>query len=58
MFDIRRPENMTPERQSRLIRLVQELNREQVDKYPLDRELEARIANYELAARMQMEAAR
>jgi hypothetical protein len=56
MFDIRRPENMTPERQARLIRMVQELNREQVNQYPLDRELEARIANYELAARMQMEA--
>jgi hypothetical protein len=56
MFDIRRPGEMTPERQARLLHLIQGLNREEAARYPLDQELEARIANYELAAKMQMEA--
>src|SRR5205807_7134759 len=56
MFDIKRPDNITPERQVRLIQMMKELNRENLARYPLDQDLEARIANYELAARMQMEA--
>jgi hypothetical protein len=56
MFDIRRPADMTPERQARLLHLIQGLNREEAARFPLDQELEARIANYELAAKMQMEA--
>jgi len=56
IYDIKRPENMTAEKQSRLLDLVKQLNQEQKREHPLDQELEARIANYELAARMQLEA--
>ena len=56
IFDIKRPENMTLDRQTRLLEMVKKLNQEQKAQYPLDREFESRIANYELAARMQMEA--
>src|SRR5882724_9289642 len=56
IFDIKRPENMTLEQQVKLLDTVRQLNRQQKENYPLDQELEARIANYELAARMQMEA--
>jgi hypothetical protein len=58
IFDIQRPEGMTEERQARLLAMVKKLNREQKAQYPLDQDLESRIANYELAARMQMEALR
>ena len=37
--------------------MIEELDRQQKARYyPLDQELESRIANYELAARMQLEA--
>ena len=36
--------------------MISGLNREQKKAYPLDQDLESRIANYELAARMQVEA--
>jgi hypothetical protein len=58
IYDIKRPENMTEDRQSRLLSMVNELNREQKTRFPLDADLEARISNYELAARMQVEALR
>lgn len=58
IFDIKRPAGMTEDRQSRLLAMVKQLNREQKTEYPLDQDLESRIANYELAARMQMEALR
>lgn len=56
MFDIRRPQDMTMEEQAELLRVVQGLNRAQKKAYPLDQDLESRIANYELSARMQIEA--
>jgi len=56
IYDIKRPENMTAEQQARLLDTVSQLNRHQNKEYALDQELEARIANYELAARMQVEA--
>ena len=56
IYDIQRPDGMTPERQQRLLDMVKQLNREQKSEYPLDQDLESRIANYELAARMQLEA--
>ncbi len=58
IYNIKRPESMTEDQQSRLLRMVNELNREQKASHPLDQDLEARIANYELAARMQLEALR
>ena len=58
IFDIKRPAGMTEDRQSRLLAMVKQLNREQKAEYPLDQDLESRIANYELAARMQLEALR
>jgi len=42
--------------QAELLKVVQGLNRVQKKAYPLDQDLESRIANYELSARMQIEA--
>ena len=56
MFDIKRPKEVTVEQQVQLLEAVAALNRAQKKAYPLDQELETRIKNYELAARMQMEA--
>jgi hypothetical protein len=56
MFDISRPKDMSEDEQSRLLDIVKGLNRRQKQAYPLDQDLESRIANYELAARMQLEA--
>src|SRR4030095_368988 len=53
IYDIKRPDNMSETQQRRLLDMVGELNRQQKAQfYPLDQDLEARIANYELAARM------
>jgi hypothetical protein len=56
MYDITRPKDMPAEQQTQLLDMIAGLNRQQQKAYPLDQDLEARIANYELAARMQMEA--
>jgi hypothetical protein len=57
IFDLVPPKDVTGEQQSRLLRLVNNLNRQQKkEHYPLDEDLEARIKNYELAARMQLAA--
>lgn len=56
IYNISRPEGMSEDRQRRLIEAIQQLNREQKSDRPLDTDLESRIANYELAARMQLAA--
>jgi len=57
MFDIARPKDVTAEEQRGFLRLVNDLNRAQKKQgHARDVELEARIANYELAARMQLAA--
>jgi Protein of unknown function (DUF1501) len=56
MFDIKRPRDMSGDQQAELLQIVEGLNRVQKKAYPLDQDLEARIANYELSARMQIEA--
>jgi hypothetical protein len=57
IYDIRRPDGVSPEQQKRFLSMVEDLNRIQKgDSYVLDQDLESRIANYELAARMQVEA--
>jgi uncharacterized protein (DUF1501 family) len=56
IYDVKPPENLTEERQQRLLELVRKLDRKQNAAYPMDQELESRIANYELAGRMQVEA--
>ncbi|MFN7919407.1 MAG: DUF1501 domain-containing protein [Bryobacteraceae bacterium] len=58
IFDIKRPESMSADEQQRLLHTVNALNREQRGSHALDQDLESRIANYELAARMQVEALR
>ena len=58
MFDISRPKDMSQGDQERLLDIVKKLNQRQKQHYPLDQDLEARIANYELAARMQLEASK
>ena len=57
MFDIKRPKDMSAGQQAELLDVISSLNRRQKKSYPLDQDLESRIANYELAARMQLEAA-
>src|SRR6202795_2396087 len=56
IYDIKRPESMSLDQQRRLLNMVEGLDRHQNKAYPLDQDLESRIANYELAARMQVEA--
>jgi hypothetical protein len=57
IFDIRRPETVSADQQRRFLNMVEELDRVQkAQSYVLDQDLESRIANYELAARMQLEA--
>lgn len=56
MYNIKPPEGMTDEKQQRLISAIKKLNREQAADRPLDQDLEARIANYELVAKMQLAA--
>jgi uncharacterized protein (DUF1501 family) len=47
---------MSLDQQKRLLSMVEDLDRVQDSPYLLDQDLESRIANYELAARMQVEA--
>ena len=56
IFDIKRPDSMSVDQQRRLLDTVEALDRVQKGQYPLDHDMESRIANYELAARMQLEA--
>ncbi len=58
MFDIRRPEDVSLDDQTRVLDAVQALNQAQMQakNVQFDHEFEARIKNYELAARMQVEA--
>ena len=56
IYDIKRPESMTGDQQRRLLDLVEGLDKVQNSPYLLDQDLESRISNYELAARMQVEA--
>jgi len=56
IYDIKRPDDMSSDQQRRLLNMVEDLDRQQKTLYPLDQDLESRIANYELAARMQLEA--
>lgn len=56
IFDIQRPKEISATQQDKLLSLMKQLNQEQKAYFPLDQDLESRIANYELAARMQMEA--
>ena len=56
MFDIQRPKDLSAAGQASLLAAIQGLNRAHKARYPLDQDLESRIANYELAARMQLEA--
>src|SRR5262245_56908826 len=57
LFDVARPKEVSEEEQRSFLRLVNDLNRIQKrEKYSREQDLEARIANYELAAKMQLEA--
>lgn len=58
IFDIQRPEAISENQQQQLLGMLKDLNQEQRRERPLDQDLEARIANYELAAKMQVEALR
>ena len=58
MFDIRRPKDVSVDDQGKILDAVGALNRAQMQakNVRFDHEFEARIKNYELAARMQLEA--
>lgn len=56
IYNIKRPDGMSDATQQKLISAIQKLNREQMSDRPLDQDLEARISNYELAAKMQLAA--
>ncbi len=59
IYDIKRPSGVSLDEQKRFLNMVGELDRIQKGSaYALDQDLESRIANYELAARMQVEALR
>src|SRR4051812_11842515 len=57
IYDIKRPDGVSHDQQQRFLSMVQELDRIQKgSSYALDQDLESRISNYELAAKMQVEA--
>jgi hypothetical protein len=57
IYDIKRPDGVSLDQQKRFLSMVEQLDRiQKSDSYVLDQDLESRIANYELAARMQIEA--
>src|SRR5579872_4195229 len=48
IYDIKRPDSISADQQRRLLNMVEELDRQQkAQSYPLDQDLESRIANYE-----------
>jgi hypothetical protein len=53
VLNLETPEGMTPGAREGQLRLLEELNRAHLGRFPGDAELEARIANFETAARMQ-----
>lgn len=55
ILNLHPPEHMQAEQQRRNLDLLDQLNREHAEQHPWHSELEARIANYELAYRMQMQ---
>jgi hypothetical protein len=57
LLDLATPAGVTPEMQRRSLDLLKELNTQQASARPQDTELAARILSYELAYRMQTEAA-
>jgi hypothetical protein len=56
MFDVARPADVTAKEQMQFLESVNEFNRMHKEKFPADAELDTRIANFELAARMQVSA--
>ena len=52
--NLARPEGISPERDRATREFIARINRHQMQQYPGDTELAARISSYELAARMQM----
>jgi len=57
LLDLQPPAGVNDQTQRRALELLQKLNQEHLASHPDDSELSARIASYELAYRMQMEAA-
>jgi len=57
ILDLKRPQHVTDRRQRAQLSLLRSLNEKHAEAFPLEAELEARIASYELAYAMQTEAA-
>jgi len=53
VLNLKTPKHLTAEARSQQLRLLEELNRAHLARHPWNQELEARIANYEIAAAMQ-----
>ena len=56
LLDLSPGKQLTPRVQSQKLALIGQLNRRHLERYPGNTELESRIQNYELAARMQLAA--
>ena len=56
IFDVERSKHVSESQQLEFLELVKGFNRFHQTKYPLDPDFETRIANYELAAKMQLSA--
>lgn len=56
LLDLKRPDDVSPERQRRMLDLNARLNQEHLASHPGEEDLLARIQSYELAFRMQSEA--
>ena len=55
VYDLQRPPGMTAANQRRLLDFLEKVNRQHQQRFPDQQEFEARISNFELAARMQTE---
>ncbi len=56
IFNLNRPESLSKKSQGGTLRMLKMLNKKHLNQHPATPELDARIANYELAARMQVAA--
>lgn len=55
VYDLKRPESITPVRQRKLLNFIHNLNENHRQQHPYQLEFQARMSNFELAARMQAE---
>lgn len=54
VLDLKTPQELTPQARSNQLKFLESLNREHLSRHPQNTELQARLKNYETAARMQV----